>query len=40
MDDIENKEIINENELNDIGDEIPLLKQITLRFLLQLFFCI
>ena len=26
MDDIENKEIINENELNDIGDEIPLLK--------------
>ena len=26
MDEIENKEIINENELNDIGDEIPLLK--------------
>ena len=26
MDDIENKEIINENELNDIGDEISLLK--------------
>ena len=26
MDDIENKEILNENELNDIGDEISLLK--------------